>query len=815
MERTSGPGTGADGTSSEDEFSLRDIWNVLIRNWLLIGLTLGVVVGATVARVWRAIPVYQSVASIRIEEQQQDQVPVIEALRNMANRTEVETEMQVVRSRTLAEEVVDSLGLQVRVAEPRGLSRAAILRSLFVEPWAPPGLYVLDQQSDHSYTITEQVAGTEYGKVSTTTAAAIPGATFLLTDEASRYQQILVSVSSFRGAVAALQAATTVSRPNQTANIITVAYASADTQLVHEVPNRLARYFIARGRLYKKAQARSTVRFIETQLDTIRGKLNAAEEAVTAFKEGQQVVSLQAEATAQVTQLANLQAQRNQIESEREALQSLVDSIQKQARAADPTAPSPWVKLIYFPTLLTSSAVSEQLRSLNEANSQRSDLLQRRTLQDPDVQNLTQRIHDIETQLRSTALSYLQGLTSQVAGYDKTLSRFSTQLEAIPAKEVEQARLQRQSKALEDIYTLLNNRLQEARILEAQDDASVRIVDPAIRPPRPVRPRKFLDLLLGIVLGGMLGVGIAFLREYMDETVHTREDLQRASRGMPVLGMIPRIRAAGTNGRAPAGAKVGGMGELAARLVAVRDPRHPAAEAYRSLRTNLTFASPDKPLKTIVFTSALPQDGKSTTAANLTITLAQQGTKVLLVDADLRRGMLHSALGVEREPGLTTILTGQCGIADAIREINLGESGTLHFLPTGPYPPNPAEILGSQRMRALVVALTDRYDLIVMDSAPLAVVTDATVLGAEVDGVVLVARANSTERGALSFAVDQLRNVRASVLGCVLNDVDFRRDSRYPSRYGKYGLYYQNYYGDDRNGKQAKKGKKEKKGSKV
>jgi capsular exopolysaccharide synthesis family protein len=230
--------------------------------------------------------------------------------------------------------------------------------------------------------------------------------------------------------------------------------------------------------------------------------------------------------------------------------------------------------------------------------------------------------------------------------------------------------------------------------------------------------------------------------------------------------------------------------------VAGRDPRNPVSEAYRSLRTNLTFANLEKPPKTIVFTSALPQDGKSTSAANLSITLAQQGIRTLLVDADLRRGVLHSVFGIESDPGLTNALMGQCDVTEAIRKIDLGESGILDFLPSGPYPPNPAEVLGSQRMRALIEKIEAMYDLVVIDSAPLTAVTDAAVLGTKVDGVVLVARANVTERGALTYAVQQLASVRAPILGCILNDVEFRRDARYYSAYGKYGYYYAHYYAD-------------------
>lgn len=800
--------SGYNGTRPEHEIHLRDIWNLLLRNWWVLGLSLLLVTGATAAYTWYVVPVYESVTTIRIEEERTE-LPVLDILQTLSTGSEVETEMEVVRSRTLAEDVVDSLGLQIQVISPRGVARAEVLRSLFVERWAPEGIYVLDRQPSGAFAIHHDESGETFGTTSAAEPAALPGATFQLTEAASSHNQIIVGVSGFDGAVQGIQGSISVSRPNREASIITVRYQSSDTQLVHQVPNTLAERFIARGKAVRKTEATSTVSFLQVQIDTLSIRLEAAEEALTAFREGEQVVSIQAEAEAQVTQLAGLQADRNRIEAERSALQQLVDEIDEEVRTADPSAPSPYNRLIFFPTLLRNQAVSELMRTLSDANNERSQLLQRRTLQDPDVVNLTQRIRDIEIQLRATATTYLGGLSQQVAAFDQTLARFATDLERIPGKEVQLIRLQREQTVLEEVYTLLQNRLQEARILEAVDDASVRVVDPAILPTEPVKPRRLLNLLLGLVLGGMLGVGIAFLREYLDETVHTREDVQAATQGAAVLGMIPRIRDAVGSGRTSTRAPAGATGELNARLVAGRDPRNPVSEAYRALRTNLTFANPDHPPKTIVITSALPQDGKSTSAANLAITLAQQGIKALLVDADLRRGVLNSVFDTPREPGLTTILTGKCGIADAIRRIDLGESGSLDFLPSGAYPPNPAEVLGSQRMRSLVEALEERYDLIVVDSAPLTVVTDAAVLGTKADGVVLIARANVTEKGALTYSVEQLKNVRANILGAVINDVDFRRDSRYYSSYGKYGYYYHYYYADNekrRKQETAKKG---------
>ncbi|MBT4436326.1 MAG: polysaccharide biosynthesis tyrosine autokinase, partial [Gemmatimonadales bacterium] len=690
---------------------------------------------------------------------------------------------------------------------PRGIARAVLLGTIYVERWAPEGLYVLDRQPDGSYSITEQETQARVGTASVGAAAAVPGATFTLSDPASEHEQIIINVAPFELAVQSLRHTLTVGRPNREAAIITVRYESTDTQLVHQIPNVLASRYISDGRLVRKAEATSTVTFLEDQIDTLSIQLRQSEEALTGFREVEQVVSLQAEADAQVTNMSRLQADRNQIEAERDALQTMVAAVDLEAALADPADPSPYTKLISFPTLFRNQAASEMLRSLNAAVNERSGLLQRRTLQDPDVMNMTGRIQDIETQLRNTAITYLQGLENQVDGYDAMLEQFGADLERIPETEVQLMRLEREKNVLEEIYTLLQQRLQEARILEAVQDVSVRVVDLAILPPEPVTPRKALNLLLGLILGGIFGVGIAFTREYMDETVHTREDIQAATGGAPILGMIPRIRQAGLNGKSSTSAMstIGGVGELGARLVAGRDPRNPVSEAYRSLRTNLTFSNPDKPPKIIVFTSPLPQDGKSTTAANLAITLTQQGIKTLLIDADLRRGLLHGVFGVNRDPGLTNVLAGGAAISEAIQEIDLQESGKLDFMSSGPYPPNPAEILGSQRMKSLLEALDERYDLVLIDSAPLTVVTDAAVLGTKADGVVLVARANVTEKGALTYAAEQLLNVRAPILGCVLNDVDYRRDSRYYSTYGKYGYYHHYYYGDDGDKKKKKK----------
>jgi tyrosine-protein kinase Etk/Wzc len=304
-----------------------------------------------------------------------------------------------------------------------------------------------------------------------------------------------------------------------------------------------------------------------------------------------------------------------------------------------------------------------------------------------------------------------------------------------------------------------------------------------------------LSLGLALVVGLVLGAGSAFAREHLDTRVRSREDLQLIMPGVPILGIIPRIQAAHVRAswlprlHAPQTLPAARVNGFQARLIAVHDPRSPISEAYRSLRTNITFSRPERTPKTLVFTSPTPGEGKSTSTENLAATLAQQGLRCVLLDADLRRGVLHEVLDLGREPGLSNVLLGTCRVEDARSAITLENGATFDFVPTGTLPPNPAELLGSERMRAVLSGLAEQYDAVLLDAPPLNLVTDAAVLGTVADGVIIVARAGFTDRGALEYAVEQLNVVRAPILGTVLNDIDQKRD-RYYGGYGAAAGYF-------------------------
>lgn len=759
--------------------------------WLVLGVPVAMLMLTALFVAW-ATPVYEGLATMRVDKERSN-IAVLDALQELSNGASIYTEMAELRSRSVAEDVVDTLDLHLALTAPRRVHRSAIFSALTVDRTAPAGQYTARRKGANQFELTDAKGHARTVRVGE--PFVVPGATLTLAASAGSQSTIRWQIIPFQLAVRGLQHGLSVSRPDREAEIVEISYQHTDPELAQAVPNTAVRLFIDRRQSVKTQQARSTVAFLNDQLDTLGQQLRGYEAGLQRFREGQDVVSIEAQGEAQVSRLAEFQANRDIADAERSSLSKLMNEIER-APAAKPGEPSPYRRLIGFPTILQNPAATEVLRSLNDIENQRAELLTRRTPDDPDVVILTTRIHEMEDQLRQLVSTYLQGVSNRIASLDGVLTQFSSDLRRIPAKEIQLARLKRQAKITEDIYTTLQSRMKEAQIASAIQDPSVRMVDPAIEPFKPVKPNKPLDMVLALILGIALGGGIAFVRENLDTTIHTREELQLESGAVPVLGMIPRIRetAAAGNGSRRILWKirpttiVTSPEMLRARLVAGRNPRGSASEAYRTLRTNIAFSVPESPPKTLVFTSPAPGDGKSTSSSNLVITLAQQGMRCVLIDADMRRGTMHSAFDVADQPGLSDYLLGRASLEDITRTVQF-EDATFEFIPRGTLPPNPAELLATTRMQALLEHLGGEHDAVVFDAPPLNVVTDAAILGARTDGVIVVVRAGVTDRAAVRFAFDQLGRVHARVLGCVLNDIDIKREHYYGTELA--GKYYE------------------------
>jgi capsular exopolysaccharide synthesis family protein len=837
-------------STHRDEPTVTELWGILRRNWWIILASVVVGGGIGLLLAMRATPIYQSSTSIRINEKQS----AIPELLPLMSASDVTTEMEVLASRTLAEDAVRGLALQFKVVEPTRVERSTLFSGITIASDAEPEVYTLTREQG-GYAITDE-GGANVGKAVPGQVTRVPGASFVLLPDAATHTRLVFEVAGRAGTVGAVQRSIGVTRTGRDVKIVTLTYESADRELAAEVPNLIARRFVARREATQKAAAGSTIEFLQEQLDTLAVQLRTAEAALLEYRERERVVNPAVEGSTQLNRLIQLQSERSMLESERSALDKLIKEVQARAATATADQPSPYRSLLAFPSLLRNQAASELLRSLTAAEDERSALLAKRMPEDPDVEVLTERIGTLQGELRTMAVSYLQGLNHQVSSLDSTLRTYGRELQQVPERELQYTRLERQPKLLQELYALLQTRLKEAQIAQAANDLTVQVVDPAERPRRPVRPRPMLNLILGMMLGALIGTGGGFARELLDKAVHTRADVMLAT-GLSVIGLVPRIPRTGrrfaliaerrparrppespgpaappttptepiyappvqrsrytflgtgepetepapapppaaTNGSAPPtplfAGKRGAQVPAGIRRLVISQAGMAATEAYGSLLTNLSYALPDAPPKVVAFTSALPGEGKSTNTVNLALALAHRGARVLLVDADLRRGVVHNMFEVEREPGLTNVLWGQMSFESAKRSVEVGDSATLDYLTTGSLPPNPTSLVESATMRTLLDQWREEYDSVVIDTPPVNVITDAALLGAHADGVVLVARSGVTHAAALGYALEQLRRVQARLLGVVLSDIDFARDAAYDPtyRYHRYDMY--------------------------
>jgi capsular exopolysaccharide synthesis family protein len=376
---------------------------------------------------------------------------------------------------------------------------------------------------------------------------------------------------------------------------------------------------------------------------------------------------------------------------------------------------------------------------------------------------------------------------SRAQEYKKLVDQMSNRLTDLPMQILQYARLERELQLNENLYLTMKQKYEESRITEAGQMGKVRILDQAIVAEK-VKPNKKLNLVLGVFLGLGLGFGYAFLREYFDNTVKAVEQLER--KGLTVLGIIPDMhhQTGGAIKKQPVNPSKGGT-DFRRRLITYEDPKSPVSESYRSLRTNISYASADKKIKSLLVSSPQPGEGKSTTTANLAIAFAQLRRKTLLVDADLRKPVQHNVFDQDRGPGLSEYLVGEI---DEIKEIiHPTKVDNLFIITAGGLPPNPSELLGSDRMSDLVDKLEHDWDMVLFDSPPIVAVTDASMISSEIDAIAMVIKAGQTERSAVDRALDTISNVRAPLIGTILNGAN---PETLAGKYSYYYSYYNYYY---------------------
>jgi len=779
------------GVSTEINGQRRPVsWGAVVRNrWVILACTIAVV-AISMVLTRRSLPVYRGASTLRIELKESN---LPEAFRSLSGESKLPTEMEELRSRALAEDVVKELGLRLILVDPQVRRRSDVLREVRVSDSAVAAGYRLLRRPGGGFALLDS-AGTRHGEFAKGQRVEFGGFGFVLAPAAWEYSTIRFRIRLPTAVAQQVAGKISVTQPSRDVHIVRVSYRSPDRDLAWLVPQALVNHYIAQRQELQTLELRSTIDFLQQQIVTISTQLAESERKLESYRERSSVINPQAEATGQVTRLISMQTQLGMLEDERSSVAALLAEVDATAASHKAGQPSAYRRLLAFPNLLQSQAATGLLQSLTTAENEQKALLTRRTPEDSDVKALGGRIAELERELRAMATTYHQGITNQVRSLDSSLGVFRRELQKIPEKELQYARLERQPKVLESVYTMLQTRLKEAEVAVAARDPSVRIVDAAIPPNWPIWPKPMVNALAALMCGLLLGLATAFTREYMDRAIRTRMDV-RGSTGLPVIGLIPRIPRKGDkvpliakpkghrHGPPPLIVQVEKAAAPIGMALSISAKAGGIAEAYGVLQTNIAFSRDDAPAKTLVFTSPFSGDGKTTTVVNLGISLTQRGVRVLLIDADVRRGVLHSVFGGAREPGLSEVLKGTSSFESARRTASVGQTGTLYYLTTGKLFPGDYGLVASDGMRRLLAQVREEYDLVIVDTPPVNIITDAAVLAANADGVVLVARSGVTAAPALSYALEQLRHVRAEVLGVVLNDIDLEHDAAYDSTY--------------------------------
>jgi capsular exopolysaccharide synthesis family protein len=449
------------------------------------------------------------------------------------------------------------------------------------------------------------------------------------------------------------------------------------------------------------------------------------------------------------------------------------------------------------PQVQSNSALVDLLKKRTDASSAYEDALSQYGPNFPRVQRLQAQLKEIDTNVEKEKKQILNVLESDFQEARQREALLTTALDKQKAeanqmaeKLVEYNILKREAESYKTLYEGLTTKLKETAISASLRSSNIRVVDPAMIPSTPTRPAKARNVALAFLVGLVGGIGLALLREYLDNTVKTPDDIETLAR-LPSLAVVPQF--AGTNGHARRAGLLQGASsnghEKRIELVAQHLPKSQMSEAFRALRTSILLSQADHPPQVILVTSALPREGKTTAAANLAVTLAQLGDRTVLVDADLRKpgvGRLLN-LGSGKYAGLSSYLAGVSSL-DLV-SVPHPAIPNLVAIPTGPLPPNPADLLSSHKLAEAIAELRTKFKFIVIDSPPIMAATDAVILSVQTDGVLLVVRSGETPKEAFTRTRDLLNSVKCRILGVVLNAVD----STAPDYYYSYRYYPYSY----------------------
>ena len=713
------------------ETTIRDYWLILTKQrWTIIAFASVVLILTTIAT-FKTTPVYDAVGRIAINRESADALPFKD---NASNPTDedytiaMETQVRILHSDNLAMRVIRKLGLD----------------------------------NNPSFTGVQKPQ-TPAGELPTTSPS-------IDTREETKL------IDTFRNGLKVATVSNT--------RLIEIHYLNSNPRLAADIVNGIVSSYIEQNYQTKFESAMQTSDWLSRQLADLKLKVETSQEKLIRFQREKGIVGIDEKQNLTTSKLDELS---------RELTATEADRIQKEANYELAATGNPE---------LMARSPSEMLGHLREREStlkQEYALLKTQFGANyPKVVEIKNQLDqldgDINAEVKRMATQIKNEYLAAQQRENMVLARMEEQkreANELNQNAIEFNILKRDVDANRQLYEGLLQKLKEASLEAGLHSNNIRMVDSARVPLAPTSPDIPRNLGIGFILGLCGGVGLAFLLESLDNTVRTPEQAELAS-GLPALGVVPQFLRADTSRSQPGKLSLANGDNAAGRaeLIAQLRPNSEAAECYRSLRTSILLSALDSPPKVLLVTSPLPQEGKTTTSVNCAIVLAQRGSRVLLVDADLRRPGVHRAFGFDRKSGLSTVLTGSTPIESVLR--TYPEVPNLSILPAGPPPPHPAELLDASKMRSLIAQWRNEYDHVIIDTPPALSVTDPVLLSVEADSIILVIRSGKTTKDALRRAGELLWQVNARVMGIVVNGIDLGSPDHYYYYYGAKagGEYY-------------------------
>jgi succinoglycan biosynthesis transport protein ExoP len=718
-------------TGGEDEIDLRVYWHIFNKyQWQIIGLTLLISLLTTLVT-FSLQPIYRATVTLLIEFEQPKIINIEEVYGiSSANKDYYQTQLEILKSRSLVEKVVDKLNL---VSHNAFNQDTASVRWFDWRHW-------LGQIEEPSVTPTSTQR---------------------------KYQAIVNKIL-----------ANLSIEPVRNTQLAKISFESKNAQLAADVVNTLANLYIETDLNARLAMTKQATALLTERIDELRRKLSQSEQALQAYLEEHNLVNVEGVKSVAIKQIEEMAS--NLVKAHRQLAET--QSAYQQVQALRGQASSAFESI----TAVINNSLVQRLKEIElDAERKVSELSKRYGSKHPNMIAARTELNTARSNTTKQIRQVITGITKEyevalanVQALERDLKEKEAQIQEINRNEYQLGVLQREVEVNRQLYDLFLTRFKEtdaSQDIQALQSKIGQIIEPALVASTPYKPRKKLIVTISLVLGLLFSTLLAFLLEYLDNTIKNSEDVEQKL-GLPLLGTLPKLRISQPDKSHP-------------QLMFLEQQTSQFAESVRTIRTGIMLSNLDTPRKVLAITSSVVSEGKTTFAINQALALGQM-EKTLLIDADMRRPSIASVFGfTDKIPGLSELVAGTKSLEECIHPVLDGNIDCIH---SGIIPPNPLDLLASKRFQELLIQLEKRYGYIVIDSAPILAVSDAIVLAKKASAIVYVVKADATPYQMVKEGLKRLYQVNAPVLGIVLNQVNTRKQSHY---YGnKYGYY--NKYGN-------------------